>query len=192
MVNIGIKKKIFYHAILVFILLGYPVMATFYPTQNQDMEGVYNVTNVSYVFANRYCFNDGTCLTSTSQKVQGGKVTMWEVAFMISVIGTAFLFVYISKTIGTGDESEGFIRFAYMGLKLLLILSALILPMVAIQSNQGMWAEDGLNTTRLDTYHVGAWRIALWTPIIFVSLFVLFAFFEYFRKAMWNKREGNL
>jgi len=116
----------------------------------------------------------------------------WEVAFILSILGTAFLFVYIAKTISAGDESEGFVRFAYMGLKLLLILGALILPMIAIQSNQGMWQENSLNTTRLDVYHQSAWRITVWTPIIFVVLFVLFAFFEYFRKALWNKKEGNL
>lgn len=185
MINIERKSFIW---IIVFLLLLPSVFADFFPTGNVDLEGVYNITNGSFIFADNFCFNDGRCFAA---KDTGVIVSSWGLALIVSILGTAFLFVYIALNLGTATENlKRPITVGMMNLlKGLLILSALIMPILAITANDAIWSAINLNATSLTIYSTGAYRIALYIPIAVVSLLIVFAITEAILSIIERKRE---
>ena len=186
-----ITKKILFWIVILFLLFAFPVLAgpDFFPSDHINLEGRYNITNISRVYADAYCFNNNTCFTITDLDVVEVD-SMWAVALIMSLIGTAFLFVYISRQIGSNAEnSNSIMDIFYNAMKLLLILGAFILPVIAIQANPAIWSAGGISDTRLSIYSEAASKIAIWVPTIFVSLLVVFMIIAYIIKVFQKKKD---
>ena len=115
----------------------------------------------------------------------------YSVALMISLIGGAFIFAYISTLIGTNEDKKErpVIHLFYTAFKLLLLAGSFMLVIVAINANQGIWRADGVNPNQtigtspsnLGIAHQEGFRIAVWIPVIFFGLmgFLVMADFLY-------------
>lgn len=102
----------------------------------------------------------------------------WEIALTTSLLGTAFLFVYLSTQLGASAEhlERRIFEYFFTLMKLLLISGAFALALISIQANQGIWRANAVNVTafNLETYTYLGWTVTLWTAIIFVSLLLIF------------------
>lgn len=108
---------------------------------------------------------------------------MWDEALILTILGTAFLYVYISTQLGSDDNDRPFVKIFYGGIKFMLILIAVILPILAIQSNQSFIVSAGVNSTYAtsvpETIINNTYRIVLYVPMILVGLVAIFLTLDY-------------
>lgn len=173
MITIANKKLIWIIGFI--LLLPSFVSADFFPDDNINSEAN-NITNVSRIEADFFCFNNGTCFGLSEINLVEIN-SMFGVALILSILGTSFLFVYIATQIGTTTENikRPILLVFIAALKGLLIFSAMILPVVAINANPAIWSAAGItNTVSLSIYTTGAYRVALYIPILIITLVIIF------------------
>ena len=100
----------------------------------------------------------------------------WDLALIVSILGTGFLYVYIASRIGEDDEklNRPFLKTFFSLMKLLLILAAFLMPIIAFGSNEALMVAQGVNTTRLENINSEALRVSIITPLIFLFTFLTF------------------
>lgn len=88
--NIG--KKIIW-IIGFFLLLTTPAIADFFPADDINLEGLYNITNATQIFADEYCFNNGTCFgIGNLQVVEGDTILIDWVTVLLALSFVILIF----------------------------------------------------------------------------------------------------
>lgn len=90
----------------------------------------------------------------------------------MAIFGTAFLYVYIANHI-ENEEATGIVKWLMEGMKVFLILLALAMPIVALQTAELSWTDAGLSVATMDSVNTSLTIITIWTPIIFIVLYII-------------------
>ena len=156
-----------------FLLVLPSAQAIFYPGDNISMEGVYNITNVSFIHADWYCDNSVPPIC-----VKGGSgMGSWEIAVMFSFFATAALFAYFYNSINPTEDSErGIFNIWYVGFKLFFLLGSLLMSLVGIFSGLAMLSLNGISSTGdsgLSRFIMLGFQLDMWIIILFFFFIVV-------------------